>query len=149
MKIIGIAVVRTGSDLNDPIPLTVANDLSSFGFFQRQVCQCLLFQCCVLYQCCLVPVCNYNALPYPGCVPFRSFSLSPCCGPFLPLDSLLPSILFTSILFAPSIFVHAALAHLMSTSAFLVYYSVCPTHSLSSVDILLFNIQFINSRSRK
>jgi hypothetical protein len=38
MKIIGIAVVRTGSDLNEPIPLTVANDLSSFGFFQRQVC---------------------------------------------------------------------------------------------------------------
>jgi hypothetical protein len=37
MKIIGIAVVRTGASLNEPIPLTVANDLSSFGFFQRQV----------------------------------------------------------------------------------------------------------------
>lgn len=37
MKIIGVAVVRTGSDLSDPIPLTVANDLSTFGFFQRQV----------------------------------------------------------------------------------------------------------------
>jgi hypothetical protein len=49
MKIIGIAVVRTGSDLNEPIPLTVANDLSSFGFFQRQVRQ---------YECpsCVVPV---------------------------------------------------------------------------------------------
>lgn len=37
MKIVGIALVRTGPDLNEPIPLTVANDLSSFGFFQRQV----------------------------------------------------------------------------------------------------------------
>jgi len=37
MKIVGIAVVRTGSDLNEPVPLVVANDLSSFGFFQRQV----------------------------------------------------------------------------------------------------------------
>ena len=37
MKVVGIAVVRTGSDLEDPIPLTVASDLSSFGFFQRQV----------------------------------------------------------------------------------------------------------------
>lgn len=37
MKIVGIAIVRTGPELNDPIPLSVANDLSSFGFFQRQV----------------------------------------------------------------------------------------------------------------
>ena len=37
MKVVGIAVVRTGSDLNEPIPLTTASDLSSFGFFQRQV----------------------------------------------------------------------------------------------------------------
>lgn len=37
MKVVGIAVVRTGSDLSEPIPLTVASDLSSFGFFQRQV----------------------------------------------------------------------------------------------------------------
>lgn len=36
MKVVGIAIVRTGSDLNDPIPMTVASDLSSFGFFQRQ-----------------------------------------------------------------------------------------------------------------
>jgi hypothetical protein len=38
MKVISIAIVRTGSDLNDPIPLSVTNDLSTFGFFQRQVC---------------------------------------------------------------------------------------------------------------
>lgn len=37
MKLLGLAVVRTGSDLNEPIPLHVTNDLSSFGFFQRQV----------------------------------------------------------------------------------------------------------------
>jgi hypothetical protein len=37
MKVVGIAVARTGADLNEPIPLTVCNDLSSFGFFQRQV----------------------------------------------------------------------------------------------------------------
>jgi hypothetical protein len=37
MKILGVAIARTGTDLNEPIPLTVANDLSSFGFFQRQV----------------------------------------------------------------------------------------------------------------
>ena len=37
MKVVGIAVVRTGSDLSEPIPLTTASDLSSFGFFQRQV----------------------------------------------------------------------------------------------------------------
>lgn len=37
MKILGLAVVRTGPELNEPIPLATANDLSSFGFFQRQV----------------------------------------------------------------------------------------------------------------
>ena len=37
MKVISIAIVRTGSDLNEPIPLSVTNDLSTFGFFQRQV----------------------------------------------------------------------------------------------------------------
>jgi hypothetical protein len=37
MKIVGLAIVRTGSDLNEPVPLTVATELSSFGFFQRQV----------------------------------------------------------------------------------------------------------------
>lgn len=35
MKIVGISVVRTGVDIPDPITLAVANDLSSFGFFQR------------------------------------------------------------------------------------------------------------------
>ena len=37
MKIVGISIVRTASELNDPIPLTMACDLASFGFFQRQV----------------------------------------------------------------------------------------------------------------
>ena len=37
MKIIGISIVRTAADLNDPVPLSTANDLSSSGFFQRQV----------------------------------------------------------------------------------------------------------------
>lgn len=36
MKIVGLAILRTGSDIPDPIPLTMASDLSSFGFFQRQ-----------------------------------------------------------------------------------------------------------------
>ncbi|GAX28755.1 synaptobrevin homolog YKT6 [Fistulifera solaris] len=36
MKVVGLAIVRTGSDLNEPVPLTVATELSSFGFFQRQ-----------------------------------------------------------------------------------------------------------------
>ena len=49
MKVVGIAVVRTGSDLEDPIPLTVASDLSSFGFFQRQVSDKLgVFRSCTL-----------------------------------------------------------------------------------------------------
>uniref|UniRef100_A0A7S3PDT7 V-SNARE coiled-coil homology domain-containing protein n=2 Tax=Amphora coffeiformis TaxID=265554 RepID=A0A7S3PDT7_9STRA len=44
MKVVGVAVARTGADLNEPIPLTVCNDLSSFGFFQRQsVKEMLLF----------------------------------------------------------------------------------------------------------
>ena len=37
MKIVGLSIVRTGSDLQDPVPLTMACDLSSYGFFQRQV----------------------------------------------------------------------------------------------------------------
>mmetsp|Transcript_1372 Transcript_1372/g.2094 ORF Transcript_1372/g.2094 Transcript_1372/m.2094 type:complete len:199 (+) Transcript_1372:43-639(+) len=36
MKIVGIAILRTGKELQDPIPLVVVNDLSSYGFFQRQ-----------------------------------------------------------------------------------------------------------------
>jgi hypothetical protein len=37
VKVVGIAVVRTGAELNEPIPITMACDLASFGFFQRQV----------------------------------------------------------------------------------------------------------------
>jgi hypothetical protein len=37
VKILGLAVVRTGNDLPEPIPCTLATDLSSFGFFQRPV----------------------------------------------------------------------------------------------------------------
>ena len=37
MKVVGLAIVRTAPDLNEPIPMSTANDLSSFGFFQRQV----------------------------------------------------------------------------------------------------------------
>jgi hypothetical protein len=37
-KIIGISIVRTAADLDDPVPLTTAYyDSSSSGFFQRQV----------------------------------------------------------------------------------------------------------------
>lgn len=37
MKILGISIVRTAADLNDPVPLTTAHDLSLSSFFQRQV----------------------------------------------------------------------------------------------------------------
>mmetsp|Transcript_30220 Transcript_30220/g.40351 ORF Transcript_30220/g.40351 Transcript_30220/m.40351 type:complete len:201 (+) Transcript_30220:169-771(+) len=36
MKIVGITILRTGKDLEEPIPLTMACDLTSYGFFQRQ-----------------------------------------------------------------------------------------------------------------
>jgi synaptobrevin family protein YKT6 len=36
MKVVGISILRTGADLPDPISLTSASDLSSYGFFQRQ-----------------------------------------------------------------------------------------------------------------
>lgn len=36
MKVVGISILRTGSDLPDPIPLSMACELSSYGFFQRQ-----------------------------------------------------------------------------------------------------------------
>eukprot|EP00567_Pseudictyota_dubia_P018588 CAMPEP_0197433758 /NCGR_PEP_ID=MMETSP1175-20131217/1577_1 /TAXON_ID=1003142 /ORGANISM="Triceratium dubium, Strain CCMP147" /LENGTH=201 /DNA_ID=CAMNT_0042962237 /DNA_START=81 /DNA_END=686 /DNA_ORIENTATION=+ len=36
VKVVGISILRTGSDLPDPIPLCMACELSSFGFFQRQ-----------------------------------------------------------------------------------------------------------------
>lgn len=35
MKIVSIAILRTGSDLAESIPLVQANDLTSYGFFQR------------------------------------------------------------------------------------------------------------------
>jgi hypothetical protein len=37
MKVLGLSIVRVGADMNEPLPLTIASDLSSFGFFQRQV----------------------------------------------------------------------------------------------------------------
>ena len=37
VKILGLAVVRSGNDIPEPIPCTMATDLSSFGFFQRPV----------------------------------------------------------------------------------------------------------------
>jgi hypothetical protein len=37
VKILGLAIVRTGNDIPEPIPCTLATDLSSFGFFQRPV----------------------------------------------------------------------------------------------------------------
>jgi hypothetical protein len=40
MKIVGIAIVRADSGVPEPIPITVACDLTSYGFFQRQVSHC-------------------------------------------------------------------------------------------------------------
>jgi len=37
MKVVGLSILRTGPGLDEPLPLAVANDLSSFGYFQRQV----------------------------------------------------------------------------------------------------------------
>uniref|UniRef100_A0A6T5VLC8 V-SNARE coiled-coil homology domain-containing protein n=1 Tax=Leptocylindrus aporus TaxID=1398097 RepID=A0A6T5VLC8_9STRA len=36
MKVVGLSILRTGPSLDEPLPLAVANDLSSFGYFQRQ-----------------------------------------------------------------------------------------------------------------
>lgn len=36
MKVVSIAIFRTGASLPDPVPLSMACDLSSYGFFQRQ-----------------------------------------------------------------------------------------------------------------
>mmetsp|Transcript_14906 Transcript_14906/g.42167 ORF Transcript_14906/g.42167 Transcript_14906/m.42167 type:complete len:202 (+) Transcript_14906:120-725(+) len=35
VKVLAISIVRTGDDIPDPVPMTLATDLSSFGFFQR------------------------------------------------------------------------------------------------------------------
>jgi hypothetical protein len=37
MKVVGITILRAGASIPDPIPLCMACDLSSYGFFQRQV----------------------------------------------------------------------------------------------------------------
>ena len=55
MKVVGITILRMGGE--DPIPLSMACDLSSYGFFQRQVSIfCLkvhdwqLYACWIWYQ---------------------------------------------------------------------------------------------------
>jgi len=35
MKVVGLSILRTGGDLDDPILLSMACELSSYGFFQR------------------------------------------------------------------------------------------------------------------
>ena len=37
VKIIGLSILRNGSDIEEPIPLCIACDLSAYGYFQRQV----------------------------------------------------------------------------------------------------------------
>ena len=37
MKVVSIAILRTGPDVAEPIPVSMACELSSYGFFQRQV----------------------------------------------------------------------------------------------------------------
>jgi len=37
MKLLSLTIVKAPRKDNDPIPLTFATDLSTFGFFQRQV----------------------------------------------------------------------------------------------------------------
>jgi len=36
VKIIGLSILRNGNDIEEPIPLCMACDLSAYGFFQRQ-----------------------------------------------------------------------------------------------------------------
>eukprot|EP00527_Entomoneis_sp_CCMP2396_P009436 CAMPEP_0198138944 /NCGR_PEP_ID=MMETSP1443-20131203/2302_1 /TAXON_ID=186043 /ORGANISM="Entomoneis sp., Strain CCMP2396" /LENGTH=201 /DNA_ID=CAMNT_0043800901 /DNA_START=149 /DNA_END=754 /DNA_ORIENTATION=+ len=44
MKVVGLSICRTGADLNEPLPMSIHNDLSSFGYFQRpSVKEMLLF----------------------------------------------------------------------------------------------------------
>ena len=40
MKVVSIAILRTGPDVAEPIPVSMACELSSYGFFQRQVRTC-------------------------------------------------------------------------------------------------------------
>jgi hypothetical protein len=37
MKVLDISILRTAAGNEDPIPLVAASELSSFGYFQRQV----------------------------------------------------------------------------------------------------------------
>ena len=37
MKVVGLTILRAGKDLSDPIPISMACDLTSYGYFQRQV----------------------------------------------------------------------------------------------------------------
>ena len=39
MKVVSIAILRTGPDVAEPVPVSMACELSSYGFFQRQVRQ--------------------------------------------------------------------------------------------------------------
>ena len=41
MKVVSIAILRTGPDVAEPVPVSMACELSSYGFFQRQVRQAL------------------------------------------------------------------------------------------------------------
>lgn len=38
---VSIAILRTGPDVAEPVPVSMACELSSYGFFQRQVRQAL------------------------------------------------------------------------------------------------------------
>jgi len=39
MKVVGLSILRAGKDVSDPIPVSMVSDLSSYGYFQRQVRQ--------------------------------------------------------------------------------------------------------------
>jgi hypothetical protein len=44
MKVLDIAILNTTAGGEEPIPLVAATDLSSFGYFQRQVRRLILSQ---------------------------------------------------------------------------------------------------------
>ena len=57
MKVVGITILRMGNE--DPIPVSMACDLSSYGFFQRQVREehlkiYLSYLCLIDIICCVV-----------------------------------------------------------------------------------------------
>jgi hypothetical protein len=37
MKVVSITILRNGEEMAEALPLVQANDLTSYGFFQRQV----------------------------------------------------------------------------------------------------------------